>query len=139
MAGSGRTPWGTRARALKTAAERSFSTCTGKGAAAPGELRTEGSSQLRAPAMETISQGTEVNMQSLWQLRVLPSDVKKSERNFCSVRRKGLDGLVVRVSFLFYLTKSCESFYVCAYGCIFEQTGIVGFVFKYSVLYWGAW
>lgn len=38
VSGSVRTPWGTRAHALETAAERSFSGCTGNGAAAPGEV-----------------------------------------------------------------------------------------------------
>lgn len=42
------------AHALETAAERSFSGCTGNGAAAPGELQTEGSS--RAPVVEAIFQ-----------------------------------------------------------------------------------
>lgn len=37
------------------------------------------------------------------------------------------------------VTKSCEFFNVSAHGYIFKQTGIVGFVFKHSVLYWGVW
>lgn len=39
------------------------------GAAAPGELQAEGSSQPRTQVVETISQGAEGNVQSLRQLK----------------------------------------------------------------------
>lgn len=68
----------------------------GGGSCSSPELRAEGSRQPRAQVVGTISQGAEGKVQTLWQLKVLPSDAEKFGRKICSVRRKGLDKLVIR-------------------------------------------
>lgn len=72
--------------------------CAGEGAAAPGELWAEGSRQPGAQVGETISPGSRGECaKSVATQRVLSSDFKKPERKICSVRRKGLEELVIRL------------------------------------------
>lgn len=78
-------------------------------------------------------------MQNLCQLRVLPSHVKKCERNICSVKRKGLEELVVRLSqFCCILPNPLNSFVYVPMGEYLSRQ-VLKVLFLNTVLYWGAW
>lgn len=138
--------WGTRACALKTAAERSLwgPGCTGEGAAASGELRAEGSSQPASPGLRWWKQfpreqrGT---CKTVATQRVLSSDVKKSERKICSVRRKGLEELVTRLHHSCSILLNPLKCFMYVYMSVYLSSQVLQFLFSKTllVLNWGAW
>lgn len=73
--------------------------------------------------------------------RVFSSDVKKSERKICSVRRKGLEELVTRLHHSCSILPNPLKCFMYVYMSVYLSSWVLQVLFSKTllVLNWGAW